>query len=109
MVVIWRDKSDADIASALSKEASAKRRLASQLNTFNRCPCCATKLFYEQSHIDHIYPVSRGGLSEDDNLVLICASCNLSKGEKTLKEFCRDAEISYDDVVARLKMIGKTL
>ena len=109
VVDLWRDKSEADVASARSKQASAKRRLASQLNTFNRCPYCEEKLSFEQSHVDHIHPVSKGGLSEDDNLVLVCAPCNTSKGRKTLRAFCRDADLNYDVVVARLEMIGKAV
>ena len=109
VVDMWREKSEADVASARSKQASAKRRLASQLNTFNRCPYCETKLSFDQSHVDHIHPVSKGGLSEDDNLVLVCASCNTSKGKKTLRAFCRDTDLNYDVVVARLEMIGKAV
>jgi 5-methylcytosine-specific restriction endonuclease McrA len=109
VVDLWRDKSEVDVASARSKQASAKRRLASQLNTFNRCPYCEEKLSFEQSHVDHIHPVSKGGLSEDDNLVLVCAPCNISKGKKTLRAFCRDADLNYDVVVARLEQIGKAV
>ena len=109
VVDMWREKSEADVASARSKQASAKRRLASQLNTFNRCPYCETKLSFDQSHVDHIHPVSKGGLSEDDNLVLVCASCNTSKGKKTLRAFCRDTDLNYNVVVARLEMIGKAV
>ena len=107
VVDMWRDKNEADVASARSKQASAKRRLAGQLNTFNRCPYCTQKLSFEQSHVDHIHPVSKGGLSEDDNLVLVCAPCNTSKGKKTLRAFCRDASLNYEVVVARLEQIGK--
>ena len=107
VVEMWRDKNEADVASARSNQASAKRRLAGQLNTFNRCPYCTQKLSFEQSHVDHIHPVSKGGLSEDDNLVLVCAPCNTSKGKKTLRAFCRDASLNYEVVVARLEQIGK--
>jgi len=107
VVDMWRDKNEDDVASARSKQASAKRRLAGQLSTFNRCPYCTQKLSFEQSHVDHIHPVSKGGLSEDDNLVLVCAPCNTSKGKKTLRAFCRDASLNYEVVVARLEQIGK--
>lgn len=39
---------------------------------------------------DHIFPVSRGGTNDPSNLTLACASCNRSKGAKTLREWiCR--------------------
>jgi len=107
VVDLWRDKSEVDVASARSKQTSAKRRLAGQLNTFNRCPYCTEKLTFERSHVDHIHPVSKGGVSEDYNLVLVCAPCNTSKGSKTLRAFCRDSELNFEVVVARLEQIGK--
>ena len=109
VVDIWRDQNEADVASARSKQASAKRKLAGQLNTFNRCPYCTQKLSFQQSHVDHIHPISKGGLSKDYNLVLVCASCNKSKGKKTLRAFCRDTDLNYDVVVARLEQIGKAV
>ena len=109
VVEMWREKREVDVISARSKQASAKRRLASQLNTFNRCPYCETKLSFDQSHVDHIHPLARGGLSEEYNLVLVCAPCNTSKGMKTLRAFCRDTNLNYDVVVARLEMIGKAV
>lgn len=33
-------------------------------------------------HVDHIVPVSRGGLSEMDNLQTLCATCNFGKGAR---------------------------
>lgn len=38
-------------------------------------------------HIDHIYPVSRGGIDEPQNVAPACAFCNLSKHDKTLEEW----------------------
>lgn len=37
--------------------------------------------------IDHIFPVVRGGSDAANNLVVACAPCNRSKGDKTLKEW----------------------
>jgi hypothetical protein len=37
---------------------------------------------------DHIFPVSRGGKNDASNLTLACATCNRSKGGKTLREWC---------------------
>lgn len=38
-------------------------------------------------HLDHIMPWSRGGDHRPDNLTVACASCNLSKGAKTIAEW----------------------
>lgn len=33
-------------------------------------------------HVDHVVPVSRGGLSQLDNLQTLCAPCNFGKGAR---------------------------
>ena len=35
-------------------------------------------------HIDHVYPVARGGRTVSSNLQVLCAPCNLSKGKKVV-------------------------
>jgi len=42
---------------------------------------------FENGHVDHITPVSKGGTNDRENLVYVCASCNWSKGAKTLDEW----------------------
>ena len=48
------------------------------------CFYCLKKIFFKGSpwHIDHFIPISRGGTNYPDNLVVACASCNLSKHDK---------------------------
>ena len=38
-------------------------------------------------HVDHIVPRVKGGPDTLDNLVVACASCNLSKGSKSVAEW----------------------
>ena len=37
--------------------------------------------------IDHVIPISRGGMNDDSNVVAACRSCNSSKGSRTAEEF----------------------
>ncbi|AFR50019.1 HNH endonuclease [Gordonia sp. KTR9] len=41
-------------------------------------------------HLDHMTPLSRGGLHRVDNLVPCCASVNMSKGKRTADEYLAD-------------------
>ena len=38
-------------------------------------------------HVDHVIPRIKGGKDEPKNLVVSCASCNLSKGSKSVSEW----------------------
>jgi 5-methylcytosine-specific restriction endonuclease McrA len=38
-------------------------------------------------HVDHLYPLSRGGSNNANNLVISCPDCNLSKHDKTMWEW----------------------
>lgn len=51
-----------------------------------RCYWCK-KPYGEDYHIDHIWPVSKGGENSPENLCLTCPSCNHKKNKKTPMEF----------------------
>lgn len=53
-----------------------------QNGSCNGCGCALV-----DSHIDHIVPLVRGGTNTDDNVQLLCPTCNLSKGSKTMEEW----------------------
>lgn len=46
----------------------------------NRCAYCLKE--FGAYHIDHIYPLSKGGRHEDSNIQLLCPRCNLTKSNK---------------------------
>jgi len=48
-----------------------------------RCQRCGG---YRDLHLDHVVPESRGGGSTPANLRVLCASCNLEKGNRTDEE-----------------------
>lgn len=49
------------------------------------CNGCGSVL--TDSHLDHVVPLVRGGTNTDDNVQLLCPTCNLSKGSKTMEEW----------------------
>jgi 5-methylcytosine-specific restriction endonuclease McrA len=51
-----------------------------------RCYYCGEKVG-RRWHVDHVEPISREGSNGDDNLVIACAFCNLSKADKLLTEW----------------------
>ena len=45
-----------------------------------RCKMCGVTAEEMKLHVDHIVPVSRGGITEERNLQTLCQKCNLGKG-----------------------------
>ena len=59
------------------------------------CNGCRYEFHFRHFHQDHIIPRKDGGPDSDDNLQLLCGSCNLIKGERNM-----------DYLRARLKEMG---
>ena len=83
-----------------------KKEIKSQLRKFKVCPYCEGDLG-DVPHADHIYPVSKGGLSTKENMVYICQSCNSSKSDKTLSVFIKSKGFDREKVEGNLDLLGK--
>ena len=70
------------------------------------CPYCGGGLG-ESPHADHIYPVAKGGLSTEDNMIYVCQKCNMQKRDKTLLEFVREAKLNLNKVLDNIEILGK--
>ena len=100
---ILKAKASALDAKNRRDQAELKQFLKPELARDSRSDYCENPLKFQDSHIDHITPVSKGGLGTLSNTVLLCSKCNLSKRAKTLRRFCADAGLDYDKVIARLE------
>jgi len=70
-------------------ELQRKRRAFDKMNKKKilerdeyRCKQCGS---WENLHVDHIKPLSKGGTNDEKNLQALCAKCNLSKGNRPAK------------------------
>lgn len=87
-----------------------KRRLLNSIEYNNwNCPYCNRKKIPSKAVADHIYPVSKGGLSTLQNMVLICNNCNKNKSDLTLRIFCKKQNFNYEKVIERLEELGKDI
>lgn len=53
-----------------------------------QCNICRTDIEHKY-HMDHIYPLSKGGKHEASNIQLLCPSCNVKKSAKDPIEFLK--------------------
>ena len=75
----------------LTRQSRAKRRGAERNQTPHYANLDLIKLIYENCpdgyQVDHMTPISKGGLHWESNLCYLPASINYSKGAKSIEEF----------------------
>ena len=81
---------------------SVKKRIGKNKD----CPYCGSHIS-GIPHADHIYPVSRGGESVVKNMVYVCSSCNLKKGNMTLTMFIKKFSLNREEIELRLDALRK--
>lgn len=92
----WREDNPEEYK-VQNKVIKARRRAAGQMPTKDvleelyeqsedHCMYCGIRLFGEY-HLEHMNPIVRGGSNEIENLAVVCADCNLNKGDKTFTEW----------------------
>ena len=71
------------------------------------CPYCGESLLGRARHLDHIYPIAKGGRSLETNMVTVCAECNTKKKDMTLGVFIQTFGMDYDAIRERLAALNK--
>lgn len=69
------------------------------------CPYCFEQI--ENGNVDHIYPLTLGGLNISQNLVYCCNKCNNIKAGMTLNEFIYEYNLDWKRIKQRLKELNK--
>lgn len=70
----------------------------------HKCDYCGCNLDSTKKHIDHIIPLSRGGLHTISNIHYVCSKCNHSKGDKLESEWSWDKQgVPLDGLHAKCK------
>ncbi|MEE9344407.1 MAG: HNH endonuclease [Methylococcales bacterium] len=83
-----------------------RRNIEHQQKILSFCPYCKLTLG-NNPKADHIYPVAKGGLSTEKNMVFICAGCNSSKSDKTLRVFIQQKGLDWPLIEKNLELLGK--
>ena len=88
-----------------------KSELRRQIGIDPHCPYCGWYMTDDQ-HCDHIYPISKGGLSTPQNMVYVCSDCNLKKNGLTLTQFIKKYDKDRDvlgrvEIEQNLEKLGK--
>ena len=104
-----QEKHDLKMAKAAAFDNETRKHaktVKSKITKLEICPYCNTNIV-GSSHLDHIHPVSKGGLNIQENLVDCCSSCNLKKADKGIFQFCKEQGFDDHMVCERLLNLGK--
>lgn len=69
------------------KKLSKDDRLEIYKKTDGHCAYCGIEIEVKDMQIDHVFPLSRGGLDEKENMFPACRSCNHYKSTMDLEDF----------------------
>lgn len=76
---------------AISADGTVTKAVIRRLTVEENCAYCHAPLTADNRHIDHVTPLSRGGVHSADNIVAACQSCNATKGAKKLWQWFEQA------------------
>lgn len=68
------------------------------------CPCCG-EILGENFHLDHIVPISLGGLNDDSNVQLLRDKCNLEKSDTPASIWAerKELEMFFENGLTRFR------
>ena len=75
-------------------------------NGWYKCCKCGKSFRASQMDADHIFPKSKGGSNDRENMQLICMHCNRSKGAK-VDDTCKDFKENIKRLAKHDKEIKK--
>ena len=93
-------------AQAVNKTRQQASQLKAKIVNTDYCPYCGNKIF--DGHVDHIYPVAKGGLSSTKNMVRVCSECNFKKKDMTLNQFIKKYDLDRDVIEENLDLLNKS-
>jgi 5-methylcytosine-specific restriction endonuclease McrA len=87
---------------ALEKKASGKYTIKYieylLVKQCNKCIACLADIAKEY-HVDHIYPLAKGGSNGDENIQLLCPPCNTKKNAQDPIHFLQKYKLrTYCDI-----------
>ncbi len=68
------------ISPNIKKRKIQTKRKMKLLRKYKNCHWCNKELMFKTATVDHVIPLYRGGLDNDNNTVLSCQPCNEARG-----------------------------
>lgn len=92
-------------ARSLNKTRQIANKIKTNMEINNNCPYCEQPIV--EVHVDHIFPVAKGGLSTTKNMVRVCSKCNIKKKDLTLNQFIKKYNLNRNLIESNLEALNK--
>lgn len=92
-------------ARSLNKTRQIANKIKINMEINNNCPYCEQPIV--EVHVDHIFPVAKGGLSTTKNMVRVCSKCNIKKKDLTLNQFIKKYNLNRNLIESNLETLNK--
>jgi 5-methylcytosine-specific restriction endonuclease McrA len=92
-------------ARSLNKTRQIANKIKINMEINNNCPYCEQPIV--EVHVDHIFPVAKGGLSTTKNMVRVCSKCNIKKKDLTLNQFIKKYNLNRNLIESNLEALNK--
>lgn len=97
----WNDRRRRKIANKANGSLT-KKVLDKLWKDADKCPYCKDDFSQSSKSLDHLIPISYGGLHAIHNVVICCLKCNTRKSNKPFTEWLREIPVEYRDSVRLL-------
>lgn len=99
-VVYWNKRASRVNARYLKRygvvEKITGQELYDKFSNVESCCYCGTEITHNTCHVEHVNPLSNGGSNTIENVNFSCGRCNVTKNNKTDKEFFKYVESVYN-------------
>lgn len=111
--VVRSERWETRVPAVIMLKDMLKRRRLPRFSKFNlylrdeaTCQYCSTQLHRTQITLDHVIPISKGGKTNWENIVIACAPCNTRKGNKTvMNPKIKPYQPEYYELVSKRKRL----
>lgn len=89
LIPVRTDKTEADEPATDPVRIDVRKIFGTTLYGVQKgyCPGCKRHVEFDFMDVDHKLPIKRGGTNDQENLQMLCRTCNASKGSKTMDEW----------------------
>lgn len=99
---MWEKVQGRWLRATQSSDASIDAAYLKAMRLETHCAYCHDAVPPHKRHLDHVWPLAKGGAHSADNLVMACAECNLAKRDRMPLQYMLQCSGSHSEGSTRV-------